>query len=273
MQCGDVREMADSFLSEELLVETTHEILRHLEQCPSCRAELESRRGLRAALRAAIEGAPALAPRPEFISTLSAHLRAEALRPRRTLGGVRAWFAGAAAVLVLVAVGLAVRGGSTAADLLTLARHAVGDHSNCAVQFRLEERPISLADAGRLYDPGFARLEALQAPSASLAGGDLEIVERHACVFRGRRFAHVVLRYRGSLLSLLIPAAGADIERLARSIGGGRATAAAAVDGFDVAWFVVPGHVAFLVSPLGADETQRVAAALAGPVSRLLARS
>ena len=42
MECRDVREMADSFLGEELLTETNHEILRHLETCPVCRAELGS---------------------------------------------------------------------------------------------------------------------------------------------------------------------------------------------------------------------------------------
>ena len=40
MQCREVRELADSFLSEQLLVETNHEIVRHLETCPDCRADI-----------------------------------------------------------------------------------------------------------------------------------------------------------------------------------------------------------------------------------------
>ena len=51
MQCGDVRELMDSFLGEQLLVETTHEILRHVERCPACGAELEARRVLPGELR------------------------------------------------------------------------------------------------------------------------------------------------------------------------------------------------------------------------------
>ena len=43
MECRDVREMADSFVGEELLTETNHEILRHLETCPTCRADLATR--------------------------------------------------------------------------------------------------------------------------------------------------------------------------------------------------------------------------------------
>jgi len=51
MTCRDVRELADSFLAEELLTETNHEILRHLETCPVCRADLAVRRELRDGLR------------------------------------------------------------------------------------------------------------------------------------------------------------------------------------------------------------------------------
>jgi anti-sigma factor RsiW len=53
MQCRDVRELADSFLSEQLLVETNHELLRHLETCPDCRADIAVRRAIRDRLRAA----------------------------------------------------------------------------------------------------------------------------------------------------------------------------------------------------------------------------
>jgi hypothetical protein len=47
MECRDVRELADSFLGEELLTETNHEILRHLDTCPVCRADLAGRRAVR----------------------------------------------------------------------------------------------------------------------------------------------------------------------------------------------------------------------------------
>ena len=55
MNCRDVREIADSFLCEELLTETNHEILRHLDTCPSCRTEIDARRRLRGALRDAFQ--------------------------------------------------------------------------------------------------------------------------------------------------------------------------------------------------------------------------
>ena len=62
MECRRFRDIADSYLAEELLVETNHEVLRHLETCPACRAELAARRGVRRALRSAFANAEELQP-------------------------------------------------------------------------------------------------------------------------------------------------------------------------------------------------------------------
>jgi len=41
--CRETRELGDAFLSDQLLVETTHDIVRHLETCAACREEIDSR--------------------------------------------------------------------------------------------------------------------------------------------------------------------------------------------------------------------------------------
>ena len=41
--CDKTRKYLDSYISNELLVETNHEVLRHLESCPACSAELDTR--------------------------------------------------------------------------------------------------------------------------------------------------------------------------------------------------------------------------------------
>ena len=41
--CEKVRQLLDSYLSNELLIETNHEVLRHLESCKECTALLENR--------------------------------------------------------------------------------------------------------------------------------------------------------------------------------------------------------------------------------------
>lgn len=269
MQCGDVRDLLDSFLSEELLVETTHEILRHIERCPTCGGELEARRGLRATVRTAISRSEDLRPRPEFIQSLSADLQAMALRPSSVWAGRRPWLAVAAAVTLVVAIGFAVQMQVNASALVALARDAAGDHIDCAEQSRLADRPVSLEEAGPQYDARFGALGNFR-PLTSLPGGAVEILDRHACMFRGRLFAHLVFRYRGELVSLLVPSHDAEIGRLARAEAG-RDSTLTLPDGIHVAWFVPPGHVAFVVSRLSEDDTRDVAHALAEPVSRLLA--
>jgi hypothetical protein len=62
MECRRFRDIADSYLAEELLVETNHEVLRHLETCPTCRAELAARRQARRVLRSAFARAEELQP-------------------------------------------------------------------------------------------------------------------------------------------------------------------------------------------------------------------
>ena len=53
-QCERVRGQLDAYLSNELLVETTGEILKHLETCGDCSSELAFRTRVRDALRRAV---------------------------------------------------------------------------------------------------------------------------------------------------------------------------------------------------------------------------
>ena len=41
--CDQTRKYLDSYISSELLVETNHELLRHLEACAACSAEADAR--------------------------------------------------------------------------------------------------------------------------------------------------------------------------------------------------------------------------------------
>ena len=78
MQCRDFREVADSYLSDELLVETNHDVITHLEACADCRRELAARRELRTILRASFAKAEELQMPHEFASRLHGKLHAAA---------------------------------------------------------------------------------------------------------------------------------------------------------------------------------------------------
>ena len=47
MYCKEFKGIMDSYISDELLIETNHEVLRHLENCSDCRDELAERRNLK----------------------------------------------------------------------------------------------------------------------------------------------------------------------------------------------------------------------------------
>jgi len=255
MECRDVRELADSFLSEQLLVETTHDILRHLSQCPSCRAEIESRRRLRSSVRGAFERSTELRPNPDFLASIGQRVREQESRHRRRSGWQRA-LAIAATILLVFGGAFGGREWFGASRFAALARAAAGDHQNCAVRYRLKERPISLEEAAKRFDAGYGALIGVEPSPSRIAGGELTVLERHLCVFDRRRFAHIVLRYRGTVVSVLVTP-----DRFAQV-----PPELLTVDAMHVASYRVGRFAAFVVSSVSDDETRQIAAAMAGPL-------
>jgi len=52
--CEKIRRYLDSYLDNELLVETNHEVLRHLGTCSDCTRVLEDRARLKKAVKQAV---------------------------------------------------------------------------------------------------------------------------------------------------------------------------------------------------------------------------
>jgi anti-sigma factor RsiW len=262
MQCRDVRDLLDAFLGDQLLVETTNDLVHHLEGCPACRTELEGWRALRARLQSAFASAVPLAPTPEFLNGLEARLRAHQISRMTRRSWLRSWGAAAAAIVTAISGALFARGALHRSRLAALARNAAGDHQNCAIKFNLSERPIPLEEAARRYDPAFASFTTLPAPTG-LPNGAAEILERHSCVYEGRRFAHVVFRYSGHIVSLLVTEGSESIDSSPELLP---------TDGpLQVASFSAGRHLAFVVSDLPSEDTARFAQAIAGSVSQRLA--
>ena len=53
--CEKTRKCLDAYISNELMVETNYEVLRHIEGCPACAAEVDTRVRLRSRLKAAVD--------------------------------------------------------------------------------------------------------------------------------------------------------------------------------------------------------------------------
>lgn len=274
--------MMDSYISDELLIETNHEVLRHLENCPVCRGEMASRRALKDKLRQVVKSSAETQIDPVFYSRAAANLRDAALSPgwfERVTGGrhspVRLAVVGFACLL-LVATGAMVWMNRSETSFLSfnnntsianavraswneLTSLAVGDHENCAVKYNLKEDPITLDEAATkfgAYNKDLDKLIMAAFKSDAKVSGGVEFVESHSCVYEGRRFAHVVVKHNGKMVSVLmtdtdLPGEGYDVKT-------------AIYDGaIGAAGFVAGHHAVFVVSQLAESENIMLADAIA----------
>lgn len=231
MKCRDFREFIDSYLSDELLTETNHDILRHLEECGECRAEIEARRLVRSRLESAVKNSPEFQIRTRFASQLNSALR-DSLRTRKrarfsfsAFGGT--WAAAAAALLIVMTLGVIFVGDSNVASTEVasaaytipnlpvnhLTNIASGDHEHCAIRHNLKLPPIALSKASASYK-GIAGL--ITKPLRNVLA-NYTVVESHACIYNGAQFAHVALRKRDKLISVLIT--DGENPSVAKSLG------------------------------------------------------
>lgn len=296
MECRDVRRLADAYLSGQLLVETAHAIGAHLDTCPTCRAEVDGLRRLRAGVQAAVRGATDVPMRPEFAVAMRERLRvmaageqaAAADRPATSPSTApvpaepvasrvvaprtarRWWLAlAAAAVLALGAERGVQEWGARAWTSLLLT--VAGDHQNCALTFALTEEPIPLEDAAARFGGADQVLAGLTLPTSTAAGEPLTEVERHSCAYRGERFVHLVLRYKGETVSVLVT----DDPR-PRFASIGRADDGTLGDirtegTFRLTSFTSGRHATFVVSALASPDLRDVASALSAAITPALA--
>ncbi len=270
MNCRDVREVADSFLCEELLTETNHEILRHLETCPSCRTEIDARRRLRGALRIAFNRAPDLQPAGEFPDRLREHLRQAAVHRHRSWMFSSRWLALAAGLVLAAGITTAVLLTRSSAPAEALARDAIGDHRNCALKYRLVKTPVPLEEAAQRFDSAFRLLLNAPPDDISTPDGPARVVERHSCEYGAHRFGHVILQYRGRVVSMLVTAndrTAADAESAAaipHVIG-------QPLDGLSVVSVNGSRHAVMLVSDLEKNELTQLARIVSVPLVERLA--
>jgi hypothetical protein len=270
MNCRDVRELADSYLSDELLTETNHEIRRHLDTCPGCRTEVDGRRRLRTALRGAFNRAPDLQADAELTTRIRTHLRATSATPRRETTRSRHWLALAAGFVLMVGLGSAgLWVHRSTAAINALVRDAVGDHRNCALKARLVRMPVPLEEAAREYDSAYRLLLDAPADDTPAPGGPVRVVDRHSCAYGGRRFGHVVLEYRGRVVSLLMTAgdeaARASVtDAIPHLIG-------QPIDGLSVVSVESSRHAVMLVSDLNRADLTELSRVVTVPLARRLA--
>jgi len=272
-QCERIRRHLDAYLSNELLAETTSEILRHLETCEACTRELEIRTRVRDLVRRA---ATSQTPPKELRLTIEQRLRET--QPG-FWGGTRqlSWAVALAGIAIIVLGGIVahewvrvVQGRRIVAGVLAL---GVSDHIQCAVKGHNYPEVANLPEVLRKkLGPQYAGL--LDVVQQNLPG--FEVLEAHNCSIPGssRKYVHFITRGRGTILSVILtrnegaqlPSGGAF-----RTVVAGHVNLYEAREqGMNVAGFESRGYFGFMVSDLDGNVTLQIADQLAPPLDAAL---
>ena len=278
-RCKRVQSYLDSYLNNELMVETNHEVLTHLETCEACSRSLEDRARLKAQLKRAVmqEYAPV---------ALRERIGRDLRRSRGfSFNTLSLSLAAAAAVLVIAAVTFLTS--SPAGKPLSLqAEVAPGDvtgqilkigfddHVLCAIDHQLANKQFTPEQMADRLGPEYAGLVALVKERMPR---DYAVVVGHRCHYQGREFVHLIMRNQNDVVSLLITRKNGEafptdgVAAIVQAAGGPIYQAAWANQ--EIAGLETRDHLVFVVSNETNDANLQIAASLAPSVRDLLARS
>jgi hypothetical protein len=283
--CEKTRKYLDSYISNELTVETNHDVLKHLESCPECSRAFQDRLLIRNRLREAVnqEAVPAA-----LRQRVERSIRQENAGLKRTQSWSR-WSLAVAAVLMMCLGGWSTlhlwkfsqRAGTPlqanlppfiTAQTAALLKIGVGDHVHCVIEHHDDRERSTSEQMAKELGPDYYGLVALvneQVPknySVSLA---------HQCDVNGRRFVHVIFKNQQKVLSLVITKKGSEGFSVQDRIAGMNPTGPALhqghLEGYDAVGFETKSYLAFVVSSLDKDENFQIAYNLAPAVSKFLA--
>ncbi|MBX7170794.1 MAG: hypothetical protein K1X72_07540 [Pyrinomonadaceae bacterium] len=193
MNCRDFREIADSYLSDELIVETNHEVFQHLENCPNCRQELSTRREIREKLRVSLKTAPEFQMNPVFAKRVKADLQDAAFQ-KKSWFNWKVLLPAFASLLIVIGIPFFLFFQKNAPPNLfaEISEKAVERHEDCGLKhYKDWEKNIGKLSAEKI---SFVK---------SLESEGTQILEVHNCKFEGKSFIHFVLRHNGKIISVL----------------------------------------------------------------------
>ena len=148
---------------------------------------------------------------------------------------------------------------------------AIGDHRYCALGLTTGGKEAtgitSLAEAAR-YEPAYHVFESVPGDEIPTSGGEARVLNRHSCVFAGRRFAHVILRYRGAPVSLIVTRGRASSASAAAATHGPSTSTS---NGLTVLSFRTADYSVFVVGALSAAELSPLSDAISGDIVHALA--
>ncbi len=284
MRCKDFHEIADSYLSDELLVETNHEVFRHLENCEDCRTELTLRRELRLQLRSTVIYAPESQINPAFAANLCAGLRQDALEEgfftelRREVFSLKFLAATTAVLIIALFVGLSPLSNTKQPDAVSsllsknepadgetvnsmwreISLQAVGDHEHCALENMDHWGKISAENSPEKIK---FRETVLNRVSPQFSG-EIELLHVHNCIYKDRKFRHAVLRVSGRIVSVLLTETEIVSGRNKNNGSFEPPITCQKQTGFQVASFAAANEAVFVISDMPEAENLSLARSL-----------
>ncbi len=256
LHCQQARPLLDSYLTNELQVETLHAVNAHLAQCGACRAALASRERARAAVNTAVRN---LVPDPNFAALVRDTVRAEANTRRRS---VMPWIAVAAALALISAISWQWR--VDTALILARLNLGKGDHVFCARGGFYPDVPPTPAEMREQVGATYVKL--VDAVIGQAKG--YVIREGHLCHWQDREFVHFILERNKKLVSIMLTRKQRPNESFPRHslLAAMRAEGIPVYttddDGMAIAGLDAGQHLAFAVSENGRDEGVRLLAAM-----------
>ena len=211
--CQSIRELLDSYLDNELLVETNQSVVDHLRFCRDCAAEVERRTDFRRLLKVAL--ADDDERDSENFNRKRIQIALDRERRPRITAKIR-WAALAACLILTLALGFAywrIRNASKPATssavntpasqptvlIAAVDREAVENHQVCALSYP-STWTFDPQRVARDLTPRFAPLvNAVGRNHASY-----ELVEGHICSYQQKQYAHLIFRGNGHTVSVFI---------------------------------------------------------------------
>ena len=131
-------------------------------------------------------------------------------------------------------------------------------------------RSAPLEEAAQRFDSAYRLLLDAPPDAISTPDGLVRVVERHSCEYGAHRFGHVILQYRGRVVSLLVTAhdrttaVPESAEAIPRVIG-------RPMEGLSVVSVNGTRHAVMLVSDLEKNELTQLAGVVSLPLAQRLA--
>ena len=129
---------------------------------------------------------------------------------------------------------------------------------------------MPLEEAAQRFDSAYRLLLDAPPDDISTPDGPVRVVERHSCEYGAHRFGHVILQYRGRVVSLLVTAndrttaVAASAEAIPHVIG-------RPMEGLSVVSVDGSRHAIMLVSDLEKNELTQLAKIVSVPLAQRLA--